>query len=117
VKYLSQHRWAGQLDAMISQVVAEELENSVVGLYATSGDSPDADYNLEVTILQFVLVESGGVALSLEYRLANAETKDLIKEGRISRSSDKSGLSVKQSIALLEENLREAVREIAGQIN
>ena len=117
IRYLSQHRWAGDLDSMIAQVVAEELESSTAGLYATAGDSPDADFNLDVTILQFVRTEDGGVVVSLEYRIADARTKDLVQEGRVTRSDDNSSSSVKRSVSLLESQLREAVQVIAADFN
>lgn len=116
IRYLSQHRWAGSLDSMISQVVAAELEASVNGLYATAGDSPEADLNIDITILQFCLTENGGVAVSLEYRIVDTGTRDAVAEGRVSRSVDDAGNSVNARIKRLETALREAVGEMAGAL-
>ena len=117
VRYLSQHRWAGSLESMISQVVCDELERSVSGLYATSGDSPEADINLDLHVLQFVRTSGGGVQVAVEYRAVDASTRELISEGRISKSTEGSSASVNRSVALLEEQLRAAVSEFAGKLD
>ena len=89
VRYLSQHRWAGALDSMIIQVVASELENSVSGLYATSGDSPEADLNIDLTVLQFSRTAEGAAIVTLEYRIIDAESKALVAEDRFLRKAQR----------------------------
>jgi hypothetical protein len=97
--------------------VADKLEKSVDGLYATVGDSSDAEIHLDVTVLQFFRNAGGGVSVSLEYQAKSAESNAVISEGRVTRSMEKSGASVHGSVALLEARLREAVREFAGTLN
>lgn len=113
VRYLPGHRWAGQLDSMIAQVIISELEHSVEGLYATAGDSPEADYNLDITILQFNRLPGGGVAVALEYRIVDGPSRILVKEGRTSSTSGSEGSSIEQSVRQLEASLREAVKGFA----
>ncbi|MEX0330425.1 MAG: membrane integrity-associated transporter subunit PqiC [Puniceicoccaceae bacterium] len=115
VRYLSEHRWAGALDSMLSQVVASELEASVKGLYATAGDSAEADLNIDITILQFCLTDRGGVSVSMEYRIVDAATREAVAEGRVSRSIEDAGNSIGRRISRLESALREAVREMADR--
>jgi ABC-type uncharacterized transport system auxiliary subunit len=117
VRYLSGHRWAGALSSMIAQVVADEMERSVKGLYVTVGDSAEADINLDLNILQFFRSSDGSVSVSLEYKAINAESKELISEGRISRLKGETSASVSASIKLLEDQLRECSAEIAGKLN
>ncbi|MEX0326420.1 MAG: membrane integrity-associated transporter subunit PqiC [Puniceicoccaceae bacterium] len=113
VRYLSQHRWAGALDSMISQVVASELEASVSGLYATAGDSAEADLNVDITILQFCLTDTSGVSVSMEYRIVDADTRSAVAEGRVSRSIEDAGSSTSRRVSRLESALRDAVKEMA----
>ena len=56
------------------------------------------------------------MAVSLEYRIVDAESRETVAEGRLSRANEDAGSSVSRRIGSLEAALREAVREMAAEI-
>jgi uncharacterized lipoprotein YmbA len=112
IRYLSNHRWAGDLDLMIGMVVADEIEKLKEGVYATVGESLNPDFNLDLNILNFDITETGQSEVTLEWVLVDANSRDVVNEGRTQASISSSSDIPSDQVSALESALRQITATI-----
>jgi len=112
ISYLALHRWGGHLDALIGQVVADEIEQSWEGIYATVGVDRRAHWQMDLNVLRFDRLNGGGAEVVFEWILVDGNSKETLLKGRSVSREKSDGPNVEQSVALLESLLRKGVREL-----
>lgn len=116
ISYLNGHRWAGDLDLMIGMVVADEIEKLLSGVYATVGESLNPDYNLDLKVLNFDITSSGNSEVILEWTIVDADTRQVVSEGRTQAFATGSSGDTSDQVAALESALREVTATIADHL-
>ena len=101
---------------MIALAVAAELETANPSVFASVGEVPSPDVWIDLHILQFELVEDHGSVVTLEYRVTNAHSQELLNEGRLSKRSVQGAPGVTQAIDELKRLLGELASEIGTGI-
>ncbi len=116
ILYLPEHRWAGDLDMMIGMVIADEIEKLKGGTYVTVGESLNADYKIDLKVLNFDITNSGQSAASLEWAIVDASTRGVVNEGRTEAVVSGEENNPSGKVAALEAALRQITATIADSL-
>lgn len=113
VTYNAGHRWAGSLDKMISEIVAEEISLSSPALFASTLATGREEIFLDLKVVQFDFSTAGSTTLVMEYVLADAQSQDQLRHERIRIQRDiAADADFEEIVNSLEQTLRAGVREI-----
>ena len=114
VSYSAGHRWAGSLEKMISEIVAEEISLSSPGLYASTLPTGIEEMFLDINVVRFDFSAGGATTLVMESVLTNAKSQERIQHQRIKTSraiAPEAGYE--EIVNSLEQTLRAGIREIS----
>jgi uncharacterized lipoprotein YmbA len=119
LRYRPLHRWGGALDAMIADRVVEVLREARPEWRVSGAVSARSDRVLDLRILRFESTRDGEVVVSLEWTLRKLATDDLegtFHTGQLTRSAPLSSPEVSEIVAQLSQLLREAVSDLAREL-
>jgi len=114
ITYLANHRWAGPLDKMIADTIAEVITaNSAESAAYTLATGKETHY-LDARVLQFDFTPGKQTRLLVEYVLIDAETRGTVRRDYIKHQQnipDASGME--EIVAALELTLRKALENLS----
>ena len=114
VAYLANHRWAGSLDKMIAEVIAEELGKQYPEISASTLSTGNEDAFVDVAIHRFDFGPGSSVSVIFEYTVTDSETHKTVSHDWIKshKSSPNGATNIDEVVALLEEALRKGLQNL-----
>lgn len=113
IAYLAQHRWAGSLEEMVADVIADEINVNHPGYKATILERGREELVLDVRVMRFDFQPEIGISLQLEYNVMEADSGESLRQERISlQQSLPADAAVGAVVNSMEVVLRNAVNQI-----
>lgn len=114
VTYMANHRWAGSLDKMIAEVIAEELGKQYPDVSASTLSTGNENAFVDVAVHRFDFGPGYSVSIIFEYTVTDSETRKTVAHDWIEghKASSNGATNIEEVVALLEEALREGLQKL-----
>ena len=113
IVYLAQHRWAGSLKEMVTEVIADEINANHPGHTASVMERGNEERLLDVRIRRFDFQPDGEISLEMEYSVMDGKSPGTVRQERLNRSQAcPDGATVGEVVSAMETVLRGAVNQM-----